>query len=259
MDVTMSQDRMTTAYDLPFEVRYAAAPLLSSGDTVRVALRRQSDDHSPALVEAVEQFVALSETGALAGTDIEPWSSGLHLGAWRGAVLDLQKCKVDEQALLVLLHLLLARQDEIMLQSIELSRQDRSASRKLRSDPSTLSWYPDCYRQLPFTLVNEEPESGTYTFVAELKRPLEPTHRENLENALKRWTLAILAGGYGLAPIPPQDSYVEPDDDCVTSFDSTVEWTIFKLRANPDCLQGLINIFAAFHHQRQELVSLTIS
>ena len=255
----MTQSSITTAYDLPFEVRCSRAPLLSSGGAVRVIVESEPESDSKILATVLEHFGALSATGALAGEDIEPWNSGVQIGTpGDGTGFELLNCHMDEQALIVLTHLLLARQEELLIRSVEVSLRGRPATRKLPTDSTSLSWYPDCYRSLPFKLIDEDPESVNYTFVIELREPLQASHGEYLEHALKRWTEAILAGGYGLAPIPPQESYVEPDDDCVTSFDTTVEWTIFKLRANPDCIQGLINIFAAFHHRCQNILSVTI-
>jgi len=159
----------------------------------------------------------------------------------------------------VLAHLFLARREALPLQSLEVSVPGERAIQRLGYDPTRLSTYPKVYEKLPFILTNEEPESGGYTFTAELGQPLQAQNGQYLEYALKGWTEGVLAGGYGLAPIPPQESYVEPDSGPLTSFDTTVEWPVFKLRADPACLEGLINIFAAFHYRCQGLVSLTIS
>ena len=200
----MTQSSMTTAYDLPFEVRYSSAPLLSSGGSIRVIVETEPESDSKVLATVLDHFGALSATGALAGKEIEPWNSGLQLGTpGHGTGYELLNCRVDEQALIVLAHLLLARQNELMLRSVEVSLRDNAASETLRTDPTSLSWYPDCYRSLPFTLIDEDPEGDAYTFVTELREPLQASHGEYLENALKQWTETILAGGYGLAPIPP--------------------------------------------------------
>lgn len=255
----MTQPNMTTDYDLPFEVRYSSGPLLTSGGSVGIIVEAESKGDSTILAAVLGHFCALAATGALAGSDIEPSDSGLQIAAMnQDTNYQLRNCRVDEQALIVLTHLLLARQDELLLLSVELSLQNSPATKTLLTDTTCLSWYPDCYQILPYELIDEEPESDTYTFVIELREPLQDANCEYLEKALKRWTEAILVGGYGLAPIPPQESYVEPSDDCVTSFDTTIEWTIFKLRANPECIQGLLNIFTAFHRRCQEIISVKI-
>jgi hypothetical protein len=251
---------MTSAYELPFSIRHSSGPLLSSGGPVEAVAIGQSESDTTLPGKIFGLFAGLAATGALAGTNIEPWNSGIQIkGTPHNARFELTNCRVDEQALIVLVHLLFARQEELLLRSVEVSLQGKSATQRLECDQTTLSWYPDCYRSLPFALIDEEPEGDTYTFVTELRKPLQASHGEHLENALDLWTKAILAGGYGLAPIPPQESYLEPESEHVTAFDTTVEWTIFKLRADPACIHSLINIFAAFHHRCQEVVSLTIS
>jgi hypothetical protein len=251
---------MTTGYDLPFSVRCSSGSLLSAGGLVDFVATGQPQSDTRLLVNIFELFVGLAATGALAGADIEPWNSGMQIKSiLHNARIDLMNCRVDEQALIVLVHLLLARQDELLLRSVKVSLEGKPATQALESDSTTLSWYPDRYRKLPFTLIDEEPEGDTYMFVMELGEPLQASHGEWLENALKKWTEAILAGGYGLAPIPPQESYIEPDSEQVTAFDTRVEWTIFKLRADPACIDSLVNIFVTFHHRCQEVVSIAIT
>ncbi len=257
---------MRTAYDLPFEIQYSPGPLLVAETPIQMTARLKQHPvrDASALAEIIELFAILAGTGAFAGREIEPWESSLQLKSVSErneatGRFEIESCKLDDSALVVLAHLLLARQEEILLTSLELLGQGFKAWHKLQYEPSELSDYPKTYGRLPFILSDENPQTGAYTFVAELMQPLKIEHRDWLENALQHWTLTILAGGYGLAPIPPQESYVEPIDDCVTSFDSTIEWTVFKLQADPACIEGLINIFAAFHYRYQRLVSLTIT
>ena len=101
------------------------------------------------------------------------------------------------------------------------------------------------------------PESGAYTFIAELAQPLNDVNASRLDAALKTWSRCVLSGGFALAPIPPEENYVEPDDPFVT-FDNTVEWTFFKHRAHPRSLSALVNVFAAFHYRFQAVQLLTI-
>ena len=261
-----SPRRVATGYDLPFEVRTSPAPLLSSGGLVQVVPAYIPDTaRDPGLLAGIlELFAGLAATGALAGSDLEPSKSSLKLSATPGpsaisSNLQFQECRVSEEALVVLVHMILAQQEKLFLRRLDLFQPGRRATLTLERDADEDSTYPGYYRGLPFTLIDEEPESGDYAFTIELWKPLEPKHGEYLEHALKRWTETILAGGYGLAPVPPQDDYVEPDDDCVTSFDTTVEWSVLKLLTDPASLNGLVNIVTSFHHRCQQVVSLTIS
>jgi hypothetical protein len=257
---------VTTAYTLPFGVKYATAPIFSSGGIIELIadVKYQREFNRNAAGQILKVFTDLARTGALAGKDIEPWRSGLRSGSPRFSggqeiYFTFLDCSVDDRALIVLTHLFLARQEGIPLLSLELAPPTGRASQLLQSDPSELSTYPEVYKRLPFTFENEDPESGGYTFTAELEQPLKEQHTETLQNALTSWTEAILAGAYGLAPIRPEECYVEPYEEQVISFGRTVEWTVFKVRADPACINGVVNIFAAFHGRCQKILNLRIS
>lgn len=250
---------ISSAFNLPFEVRYSSS-LLSSCGTVDVITKVKSVKKIEILLSVFDLFAEVAMTGALAGQEIKPWNSGLQINPeYNGVRFKLTECRVDECALVVLSHLLLARQDAILLESLEMSSVEKQASLKLRCDSKVMSTYPGIYHNLPFPLTDDEPESGAYTFVAEMKKPLQAAHEKSLKKMLKRWTGAVLAGGYALAPIPPQESYVELAEESITSFNKTFELTIFKLQADPASLFGIVNIFAAFHKRCQEIISLRIT
>lgn len=262
----VDKNRITTAYILPFEVKYAKGRILSSGTPVELVAKPKSRKESDQIIisRIVEVFTSLAATGALAGKELNPGRSELRLKSplndfgheIRVTFLD---SIVDERALIVLTNLFLATQETLLLESFQLLPPGGQAMEPLQSDPSALSTYPDIYGQLPFTIEDEDPEGGSYTFTVELRQPLEGRHEEILENSLFAWTEAVLAGAYGLAPIPPQESYVELYEDHVTSFETTVEWAVFKVRADPACINGVVNIFAAFHDRCQEILHLRIS
>ena len=88
--------------------------------------------------------------------------------------------------------------------------------------------------------------------------PLDDATRGALQGVLDSWTATVLAGGFALAPIPPADNYVEPDGPFV-EYDATVEWTVFRLRANTAAVDALVNAFAAFHGRHRQITTLTIS
>jgi len=257
---------ITIAYDLPFEARYPIGPVFSSGNDISLIaeIQQKPERYRTALVRVFELLTNLAATGALSGTDLEPWKSGLRIDPSPIELEDSMRfqfinSRVDEGVLIILSSMLLAQREAISLNALEVSLPGRQVMQRLRSDPTTPSTYPGAYRKIPFELMDENPEGGGYTFVAELRQPLQESNQKHLEQALRRWVDVILAGGYGLAPIPPQESYIEPDSDFVTSFANMIEWTVFKLRADPACVLSLVNIFVNFHYQCQELVSLTIS
>jgi hypothetical protein len=259
-------ETIATAYNLPFEVRLSPGRVLSSGGPVclvcTLSSQRQAD--LSAITEIIELFIGLATTGAMAGHEIEPWKCELELRAPLSFVghvirLEFSSCRLDERALIVLTNLFLARRDTLVLRSVEVFIPKSPPALTLRYDPDLSYTLPDAYAKPPFLLNDEKPESGAYTLTAELAAPLLAKHQQYLDGALRKWTETVRAGGYELAPVPPSNSWVEPAYDAVIVFDNSFEWGILKLRADPDCINGLVNIFSAFHHRCQALVSLTIS
>lgn len=256
---------LRTGYILPFSLRYSRVGLLSAGLAIRAdgRLGRTAEHGSEALGQVLQGFEMLAGSGALCGAALSPWRSGLRVAtpafrSEREFSVVFQDCYVDDRALVVLAHLLLARHDSLRLEFVDLCVQDERPSLTLMTDPDEDSTLPQIVRGLPFLLESENPESGSYTFTAELERPLEEENAAVLESSLAAWVRAVSAGAYGLAPIPPEESYAEPSEE-ITFFDTTVEWTVFKVRADPACLDGVVNVFAAFHERCQAVRSLSIS
>lgn len=253
------------AYDLPFEVRYSPGRVFSCGGDVSIFVNvLEPSTNMNILAEIVRMFAALGKTGALSGAEIEPWKSELMLSeassaAARSNRFDFSYCLADERALSVLLQLLMAKRTVLALESVRISSQGRQPNIKLRQIPDLSTTLPEIFSHLPFLLIDENPESSGYTFTAELQRPLLPEQQRYLEEALRIWTTVVRAGGYEMAPIPPEESFVELVSDSVAVFDTTVEWGITKLRADPDCINGIVNIFGAFHTRCQPLLSLGIN
>jgi len=259
-------EKIGTAYELPFEVRCTPGHVFSSGGDVSVVVSFLPGPPPDLnlIAEILGAFAGLGMTGAFAGAEIEPWNSELRLGEASGSLrltnkFDFSFCMADEWALSVLTQLFTAKRAALSLKSLEISAAGREATVKLRHIPDLSSTLPPVFARIPFLLIDEEPESGGYTFTAELQSPVLPKHQEYLEGALKFWTMVVRRGGYEMAPIPPEESFVELFVDRVIVFGATVEWTILKLRADPDCINGVVNIFAAFHYRCQPLISLSIS
>ena len=83
---------------------------------------------------------------------------------------------------------------------------------------------------MPFAIRDLQPETLSYTFNVDLQSPIEEGNEHRLNAACMACTRSILAGAYGLAPIDPSSSYVEPNDDFVTAYGKTIEWAVLKLR-----------------------------
>ena len=263
-----SGSRMTvalrTAFELPFEVTHPGRPFLSTGASVDLILELKAgvarESVIDTLTSTVSLFAALAGHGGLCGSRIHPGQSHLNLRtevelAPGLVVFNLTECLVDDCALVVLCDLLLHRRHSGSLRRV--ACVDSGRETRLQEDSTSYSTYPDVYGALPFDLADEMPESGAYTFIAELAQPLNDVNASRLDAALKTWSRCVLSGGFALAPIPPEENYVEPDDPFVT-FDNTVEWTFFKHRAHPRSLSALVNVFAAFHYRCQAVQLLTI-
>jgi hypothetical protein len=257
---------MKTAYQLPFDVTYPSAAFFASGHDVMVVVRL--NDNAPSdgparIAAAVAAFIELVETGALAGEVIKPWQSSvaacrLMTASPPGEVsFTLEQCQFDDAGLMVLCDLLLHERNAPLVRSLAV-RMAGVPNQPLASDPEALSDYPARFARLPFPLEDEDPEGGAYSLGIEFASPLDDATRAVLRRTLHTWTAVVLAGGFALAPIPPAQNYVEPDNPFV-EYDSTVEWTVFKLRASGAAVDALVNAVAAFHGRWRPITALTIS
>jgi hypothetical protein len=256
---------MRTAYELPFSVTHPTRAFFSSGQDLAVVVRLR-DDVPPGgegrIAEAVERFVDLAASGALAGQAIEPWRSGAIGGPGKATrpneiSFPLEQCRLDDASLIVLCDLLLHEQNAPLVKSVAVQMAGVS-NQPLVCDPTSFSTYPETFGQPPFPLDDEEPETGAYSFAVTFASPLDDPSRDALRGALDSWTAAVLAGGFAQAPIPPADNYIEPDNPFV-EYDTTVEWTVFKLHAHTAAVDALVNALIAFHRRQRPITALTIS
>jgi hypothetical protein len=260
---------LNTQYPLPFAVIYPKGRFFSSGQDVIVALRLR-DGVAPADVERVtavmDLFVRFAATGSLAGLDIDPAQSGVvgHPPSVRGSDLSfrLERCRFDDAALVLLCIFFtrkefLGRDKVCVLRSVEV-RTAGTQTQPLVVDPNAPPTYPDRFGRLPFGIVDEDPESGKYMFTLTLGAPPDEKTVAALQALFDLWTAFILAGGFPQPTIPPDESYVEPENPLV-HYENTVEWTVFKVRADPAAVDALLNAIAAFHARGGRVQSVMIS
>ena len=253
-----------TAFQVPFSVVHPETAFFSSGQPLAVHIQLHPGAHASAvdrIFKTIGGFADLASTGALAGARIRPDRCELRLDSdpmIRGDDLtfEFSRCLLDDRGLIVLCDLLLHKDLVEPIRSLSVLRSAVDRYSRLQSD--SYSTYPDAYQDLPFPTSDEEPESGSYSFSITLQRPLDTENRQYLQLAFSTWKYAVLRGAFALAPIPPEDNYVEPDDPFV-DFDETIEWTVFKLRAHSACISAIKNILGAFHYRCQQLSSLTIT
>jgi hypothetical protein len=259
-------DEISTAYELPFNVKYGGVFAFRGEGEIKGKIHQKSDGpmNSGLISESLHLFCKLARTGALAGRLLSPSNSHMSLVgsiSTQGAELTfyLAYRSVDPGSLVVFTNLLLAIYKSARIEQLQLGAESAARSYALACDPQRKSTYPLVSEFLQFKVFDDEPEGGGYTFTAMLKNPMRPEHAEILLRNLTIWVESVRAGVYGLAPIPPEESYVETYEDALTYFDLSVEWSVLKVRADSACINGVVNIFGAFHDTCQELISLTIS
>lgn len=255
---------MRTGYHLPFSVRYSPGGLLASGGTVagRGGLRGPVTDPGRA-ARALQTFADLAATGALAGGTIPPATSALSYDPAQTLLnplrFDWPVCRVDEAAVVVLANLLLACGEDYPLGGLDLVSGGAPATAELTTDPDEDADYPAAYPNLSFEVEDEQPDGDSVAITAEFRGPLPDEVVGRLRGELGKWFAAVNAGAYAVAPIPPAESYAETDDGAFAAFDATAEWAFWNLRADPACLHGLVNLFAAFHDRVRPLARLHIA
>lgn len=253
-----------TAYRLPFTVTLPTRAFFSSGEDVLliVSLRdgKASAGCRERVAEALSVFTQLVNLGALAGNKIEPWHSGANIQSVASAPDELallfERCLFDDAGLIVLCDVLLHEKVAPLVKSLTVQMAG-AAYQPLAAGTHSFSTYPARFKNLPFPILDEHPESGTYAFTLNLTSSLDGSLRETLERSLTAWSACVIAGGFALSPIPPSDNYVESEP--LIEYDSTIEWAAMRLRAHPAAIDAVINIFAAFHAKHRQLVELIIS
>ena len=253
-----------TAFLLPFAVQQPPQPFLSQKQPLALTVRcasSASEQDVGAVLRTVRLWTQFANTGGLAGSRINPAEAELHVSATSPPAnphchFGLSECYVDDRAYVVLVEMLLRGPAASLIEAVELSRRFGEPLLSLTCGAKT-STYPATYAHHPFALTDQRPESGAYTVVLEMAQPLLDDNRNTLESALMIWTQVVLAGGFALAPNSPSDNYVEPDHQ-LTVFDLTVEWSMFKLQADPASIGALLNVLTCFSLSRQRISSVTI-
>lgn len=252
-----------TAFQLPFRAAHPPDGFFSSEKEVLLCLEFACEPTTRQLAIAdsvMLLFTDFAATGAMSRRQFIPHRSLLAVGptamqSSKLRVYSLSRCSIDDAAMVVLCDMLMRQKDAMPLRSFIIRNGDQET--ELRQDPTSWSTYPGQHEAPPFDVEDQQPESGGYTFVLDLEEPLKSLAREVITSRLNLWTRCVLSGGYALSPIEPQFNYVEPEDS-VVDFATTLEWSIFKLRAHPAAIDALVNIFVFFSKETQRVLRVTI-
>jgi hypothetical protein len=254
-----------SGYPLPFTVWYSDGQL-ARGGPIRLSFRAEAPGDLEALVSVGRTFAALAQSGALAAPNLPPWSAHFETTSEivvrdDAVMIDVQRCRIPDESVVTLTHMLLKAHHTIPLQTVEILDGAQGARQKLRAGTNLHSTYPKVFPEMPFAIRDLQPETLSYTFNIDLQAPVDERNEQRLNAACQAWMRAILAGAYALAPIDPGSGYVEPIEDVVTAYGKTIEWAVLKLRgADPvAAIDGLLNIFGAFHVGCQSIAQLEIA
>jgi hypothetical protein len=253
---------IATGFALPFRFLYSEGDSRSDGQ-VSIRIRCASTGQAGQVARAIGLFARLADTGALGSSVPAPWETRCVVAAIsaddpRDALFHVSPCRLAPEAWVVLCHLLLRLHQILPLEFVEILRSDGLNPTGLAQSSDEESTYPPACSPLPFVLDDLEPEGGGYSFLIALAAPLLPDNETLLNDWLATWALAVQNGAYALAPDDPASDYVEPDGEIV-AYDTTIEWAVFKLRADPSAaIDALLNILCRFHVRCQPILSVEI-
>lgn len=253
---------IATGYDLPFRMRLEGVRH-GAAQQARLMIRIGSADGARWIARCVDVFVRLANAGALGGSGVAPWQA--ELGARPqpqgdpALVVYDTAFRLPAQAWVVLAHLLARHAEAAGVRELTLVGREQADVVDLSRSARGFSTYPGTHRPVPFALDDQNPEGGSYSLFVRLESSMDAGCEAALNGWLGAWVDAVRGGGYALAPTDPAGDYVEPHLDHVESYEDVVEWTVYKLRADPvAAIAGLINIFENFHWRCQPIRSLEI-
>jgi len=251
-----------TEYQLPFVMSLGPAPVLASGHDVVVDCSPTAASARSELAEVFAYFGRLGRTGAFGSPVVPPRDATLgDVVVTSNGPAVIRACRVDERAIVILANLLFARQALLRLNSVRVaapSAPHASADfRSLERRTDEYASYPERSERLPFAIEDDDPSGDSRTFTAEFVRPLQQSEEAALIDALEAWAVVVRAGGYAVAPEPPELCYLEPNPPAC--WQTGFEYSFLKLRADGRSTDGIVNLFEAFHHRICPLARLTVA
>jgi len=252
---------IATGYALPFRFVYTDG-VLASDQRSYLHIRFADPQGEADVTAAVDAFALLAASGALCGVSLAPANSTFKLRPETAPANELrwaiERTLLCPESLVVLAHLLYAAHERAGIDLVEVvADSGTEAALHLAHDARFDSSYPPMRASPGFAIDDDELEADAYSFEIELDKPLEPGNEQWLNTMLGAWARVVELGGFGAAPVEPRHGYVEPDET-VTTYAQTIEWALFKLRADEACIDTLESGLVSFHARCQTIVRVTI-
>jgi len=256
---------IVTNYSLPFVFEVSPRNPWEGHGTVELTLETAatlSAADADRLQDNVFPFWLLASSGALsveAGTPPAPVPEEPTFSASaQSARFVFDQWRLDERASHSLLCLLLAAHADVPLKRVRLSSAAGQVPRPVTVDPNLEDPYPQAPPKLPFPWSIGDSESDVRELQITFAAPLSDEQREFVSGELASVGIAIAAGAYGVAPVPPEDCGCQPSED-VEHSDNELRWVLEDCRFHPAALDGLLGVCLSLHHRVAAITSVTIS
>lgn len=255
---------MVTNYSLPFVFEVPPKNPWEGQRTVELTLETaapMSAADADLLQDNVFPFWMLASSGALSMEKGAPPPAALEQPSFSGSAQSARFVfdgwRLDERASHCLLCLLLAAHADVPLKRVRLSTVGQ-VSRPITVDPKLEEPYPQAPPKLPFSWSIEDSESDVRELQITFAAPLSEEQWEFVSGELSSAGIAIAAGAYGVASVPPESCGCLPAED-MEHVDNELCWALEDCRFHPAALEGLIGVCVSLHYQVAAIIGVTIA
>ncbi len=239
----------------PFEV-VVSSRALSSDESVVVSADLRLPDESQELERRLCDVFALGSFGALSG-HIAPWESTCcteQVSRTETRLVIEARTRVADEVYVMLANAAMAAYARVPISRLAVVSRS-GAGQIMRRSASQVLRYPVQYECVPFQL-HDEIHGESCEIRVELNDAVGIKSEWWMNNFVDRWRACVLCGGYAVPGLSPEHCYVELNECRVTVYDSMIEWSVEKLRADPACVNGLVNGLIAFDRVCQGVKSV---
>lgn len=256
---------MVTNYSLPFVFEVPPMNPWEGQRTVELMIETAaplSAADADLLQDNVFPFWMLASSGALSmevgGTPLTPAPEQPSFSrSAQSARFVFDGWRLDERASHCLLCLLLAAHADVHLKRVRLSSAGQ-APRPITVDPKLKEPYPQAPPKLPFPWNIEDSESDVRELQITFATPLSDEQWELVSGELTSAGVAIAAGAYGVAPVPPEGCGCIPSED-VEHSDNELRRVLEDCRFHQAALEGLIGVCVSLHHHVAAITDVNIA